>query len=83
MLTGNGHTYQDPTFHMHVMKGVASGNAIGAAPMHDFDSQIKINYAISTSVLQLTISGDLNLITNSDVRHHGNGEQRWSLKTNE
>ena len=36
------------------------------ATLHD--SQAKINYAISASVLKLTISGDLNLITDADVQ---------------
>ncbi|TLQ50308.1 sugar kinase [Lacticaseibacillus casei] len=72
LLAENGKTYQGPTFHMHVMEGVASGDAFGAglmhATLHDFDPQAKINYAISASVLKLTISGDLNLITDADVR---------------
>ena len=38
------------------------------ATLHDFDAQAKINYAISASVLKLTISGDLNLITDADVQ---------------
>ena len=52
------------------MEGVASGDAFGAGLMHAtlHDSQAKINYAISASVLKLTISGDLNLITDADVQ---------------
>ena len=72
LLAEDGKTYQGPTFHMHVMEGVASGDAFGAglmhATLHDFDAQAKINYAISASVLKLTISGDLNLITDADVQ---------------
>lgn len=70
LLAEDGKTYQGPTFHMHVMEGVASGDAFGAGLMHAtlHDSQAKINYAISASVLKLTISGDLNLITDADVQ---------------
>lgn len=56
---------------MHVFEGVASGDAFGAGLVHgfieDFNPQKMIDYAISASVLKLTISGDLNLVTDKDI----------------
>ena len=71
LLVQNDAAYQGPIFNMHVFEGVASGDAFGAGLVHgfieDFNPQKMIDYAISASVLKLTISGDLNLVTDKDI----------------
>lgn len=46
---------------MHVMEGVAAGDAFGAGLvhglLHDFANQEVIDFAIAASVLKLTIQG--------------------------
>ena len=78
LLVQNDKVYQGPTFDMHIFEGVAAGDAFGAglvhALIHHFEPQRTINYAISASVLKLTIGGDLNLVTNAEVEA--------SMKTN-
>lgn len=67
-----GQFYQGPVYHMHVFEGVASGDAFGAgllhALKHGFDPQAQIDYADTASALKLTISGDLNLVSDADIR---------------
>ena len=78
LLVQNDKVYQGPTFDMHIFEGVAAGDAFGAglvhALFHHFEPLRTINYAISASVLKLTIGGDLNLVTNAEVEA--------SMKTN-
>jgi 2-dehydro-3-deoxygluconokinase len=80
LLLKDGHYYQSPIYDMHVMEGVASGDAFGAGLvhgiLHHFEPKNMINYAIAASVLKLTINGDFNLISDPEIRSiqdHGTG----------
>ncbi|WEV43607.1 sugar kinase [Lactobacillus sp. ESL0684] len=72
LMVDHGHVFETPIYKMHVWEGVASGDAFGAGLihglLHNFDEQARIDYAIAASVLKLTISGDLNLVTDSEIR---------------
>ncbi len=81
----DGKFYDAPTYQMHVMEGVAAGDAFGAGIVHGlvngFLPQEQINYAMAASVLKLTITGDLNLVRDQEIRnlmndHGGVGMQR-------
>ena len=83
LLLRDGQFYESPVYQMHVYEGVAGGDAFGAGLMHgflnDFDPQEQVNYAIAASVLKLTISGDLNLVTEAEIRNvmgHGSAMNR-------
>ncbi len=78
LLLRDGQFYESPVYQMHVFEGVAGGDAFGAGLMHGFlnnlEPQEQINYAIAASVLKLTISGDLNLVSEAEIRNvMGNG----------
>ncbi len=70
--------YQDDTFYdtpihdVNVMEGVAAGDAFSAGLLHGMleklDPQETIDFAIAASVLKLSISGDLNLVTEAEIR---------------
>ncbi|WP_192458199.1 sugar kinase [Musicola keenii] len=72
LLLSDGQFHETNRYNVHVMEGVAAGDAFGAGLMHSllhqFDHQEAINFAIAASVLKLTISGDLNLVQESDIR---------------
>lgn len=72
LLLQDGQFYESPAYHMHVFEGVAGGDAFGAGLMHGilnhFAPQDQVNYAIAASVLKLTISGDLNLVSEAEIR---------------
>ncbi|MFD1466548.1 PfkB family carbohydrate kinase [Lapidilactobacillus mulanensis] len=72
LLLHDGQYYDAPVYDMHVMEGVASGDAFGAGLIHgfvhNFEPQDMIEYAIAASVLKLTISGDLNLVSDQEIR---------------
>lgn len=57
--------------HMHVLEGVAGGDAFNAgllhAMMHGMSLEEQANYAIAASVLKLTIPGDSNLVSASEI----------------
>lgn len=71
LLLKDGEFYESPVYNMHVMEGVASGDAFGAGLLHgftnDFKPQDMVEYAIAASVLKLTINGDLNLVSDQDI----------------
>ncbi|WP_368251696.1 sugar kinase [Enterococcus sp. 2201sp1_2201st1_B8_2201SCRN_220225] len=73
LLLQNGEFSESPVYQMHVMEGVAAGDAFGAGlvhgVLHEFDDQEMINFAIAASVLKLTIQGDLNLVSESEIRN--------------
>lgn len=60
-----------PAHDVHVLEGVAAGDAFNAGLVHalinDFDPQDAVNYAIAASILKLTIKGDSNLVTASEI----------------
>ncbi len=72
LLLKNGEFYETTRYKLHVMEGVAAGDAFGAGLMHGllqgFDAQENIDFAIAASVLKLTVTGDLNLVQESDIR---------------
>ena len=72
-----GEHYFTPVHHMHVLEGVASGDAFGGAYVHaltnGFDPQKAIDYAIAGSVLKLTIRGDSNLVTEAEILARAGG----------
>lgn len=72
LMVDHGEVFETPVYNMHVWEGVAGGDAFAAGLIHgimnDFDKKERIDYAIAASVLKLTISGDLNLVTDSEVR---------------
>lgn len=72
LLLRDGKFYEAPVYDMHVMEGVAGGDAFSGglihSLVHDFPAQEMINYATAASVLKLTISGDQNLVSDSDIR---------------
>ena len=60
-----------PAHDVHVLEGVAGGDAFNAgllhALLHGMDGQSAINYAIAASILKLTIRGDSNLVTADEI----------------
>lgn len=73
LLLHRNKIYRTPIYSLHVLEGVASGDAFGAGLIHSivngFSQQEQINYAIAASVLKLTISGDLNLVSDTEIRN--------------
>ncbi|WP_283679662.1 sugar kinase [Lentilactobacillus sp. Marseille-Q4993] len=71
ILYTNGQFFQGGSYDMHVYEGVAGGDAFGAGLMHgimnNFAPQDQINFAIAASVYKLTISGDWNLASESEI----------------
>ncbi|WP_130851222.1 sugar kinase [Lactiplantibacillus mudanjiangensis] len=72
LLLRDGQFYESSVYQLHVYEGVASGDAFGAGLLHGFlhgfDGQEQVDYAIAASVLKLTISGDLNLVSEPEIR---------------
>ena len=72
ILFQKGKFYESPVHHVHVMEGVASGDAFGAGLIHSLlhraSPQDTVDFAIAASVLKLSIGGDLNLVTENEVR---------------
>lgn len=60
-----------PAHKVHVLEGVAAGDAFGGAYLHaltfGFAGQDAIDYAVAGSVLKLTIPGDSNLVTAEEI----------------
>lgn len=72
LMIRNDRVYETPVYDINVLEGVAGGDAFGAGLMHGilnhYSSGEIIDYAIAASVLKLTIVGDLNISTESDVK---------------
>ena len=60
-----------PVHDVHVLEGVAAGDAFNAgllhALLHGFEPQAAIDYAIAASVLKLSIRGDSNFVTADEI----------------
>ncbi|WP_298940973.1 sugar kinase [uncultured Psychromonas sp.] len=73
ILYQNDQFYDTPVHNVNVMEGVAAGDAFGAGLLHGLvhklEPQETIEFAIAASVLKLSISGDLNLVTESEIRN--------------
>lgn len=72
ILLQDGKFYESPVHSVHVMEGVAAGDAFGAGLvhclLHQTDPQTAVNFAIAASTLKLMIGGDFNLVTEDEVR---------------
>lgn len=68
---GAGAWWFSPVYDVHVLEGVAAGDAFSGAYLHTllhgFAPQAAIDYAIAGSVLKLTIHGDSNLVTADEI----------------
>lgn len=68
----SGEHWFSPAHDVHVLEGVAAGDAFNAGLVHalinDFDPQDAVNYAIAASILKLTIKGDSNLVGAGEAR---------------
>ena len=71
MVYADGEPHFSSVHHVHVLEGVAAGDAYGAglvhALLHGFDLDHASEYAIAASVLKLTIHGDSNLVTPAEI----------------
>lgn len=68
---GGAHVFS-PVYPVHVLEGVAAGDAFSGAYLHallhGYAPQEAIDYAIAGSALKLTIRGDSNLVTEDEIR---------------
>ncbi len=73
LLLKDGEFYETTTYDMHVMEGVAAGDAFGAGLLHGllhhFDPKEAVSFGLAASVLKLTITGDLNLVSETEIRN--------------
>ena len=71
MVYAEGAAHFSAVHHVHVLEGVAAGDAYGAglihALLHGFDLDHASEYAIAASVLKLTIPGDSNLVSVAEI----------------
>ena len=71
-LADGGTTCFSPVHHVQVLEGVAAGDAFAAGLIHAMLARMApqeaIDYAIAAGVLKLTIHGDLNLVTEDEIR---------------
>ena len=75
LIYADGQAHFSSVHHMHVLEGVAAGDAYGAGLIHallhgfdlDFDLDRAGEYAIAASVLKLTVRGDSNLVSVDEI----------------
>lgn len=71
MVYADGGAHFSAVHHVHVLEGVAAGDAFGAglvhALLHDFDLDHASEYAIAASALKLTIQGDSNFVSTEEI----------------
>ena len=71
LMLKDGNVYESPQYKLHVLEGVAGGDAFGAGLMHglvnNYADQKGIDFAIAASVSKLTIVGDLNISSQEDI----------------
>ena len=72
MVYADEAAYFSPVHHVHVLEGVAAGDAFSAglvhALLHGYALQEVVDYAIAASVLKLSVRGDANLVSESEIR---------------
>ena len=72
VLYKDGEFFESPVHDLHVFEGVASGDAFGAALIHGlihgFSNQELAEFTIAASVLKLQIAGDLNLVSEAEIK---------------
>lgn len=71
MVYVNGEAHFSRVHRVHVLEGVAAGDAFSAGLIHGMthglDADELVEYAIAASVLKLTIRGDSNLVTADEI----------------
>lgn len=71
LLLADDTFYESETYELHVMEGVAAGDAFSAGLLHgllhDYEPQKLLQFALGASVLKLTITGDLNLVSEAEI----------------
>ena len=71
LIYADGKAHFSSIHHVHVLEGVAAGDAYGAglihALLHGFDLDRAGEYAIAASVLKLTVRGDSNLVSVGEI----------------
>ena len=71
LIYTDGQAHFSSIHHVHVLEGVAAGDAYGAgllhALLHGFDLDRAGEYAIAASVLKLTVRGDSNLVSAGEI----------------
>lgn len=71
MVYADGEAHFSAVHHVHVLEGVAAGDAYGAglihALLHGYDLDHASEYAIAASVLKLTIPGDSNFVSEAEI----------------
>lgn len=71
MVYVDGEAHFSRVHRVHVLEGVAAGDAFSAGlihgMLHGFDAEKLVEYAIAASVLKLTIRGDSNLVTADEI----------------
>ena len=72
IVLSGGNYYESPVHTVHAMEGVGSGDAFGAALthclLHGYSPQETADFSIAASVLKLMVAGDLNLVTEPEIR---------------
>lgn len=72
IVLSGGKYYESPIRRVHAMEAVGSGDAFGAALTHcllrGYGPQETAEFSIAASVLKLMVAGDLNLVTEPEVR---------------
>ena len=72
LLLKDDQFYETDTYHVHVMEGVAAGDAFGAGLMHgllnDYQPDEMLQFGLAASVAKLTISGDFNLVSEAEIK---------------
>lgn len=71
LLLKDDQFFETGTYQMHVMEGVAAGDAFGAGLMHgllnNFTPDEMLQFGLAASVAKLTIAGDFNLIGEAEI----------------
>ena len=73
LLYQNQQFHTAPVYPLHVWEGVASGDAFAAGLLHGllhhYSGEELIRFGLAASVLKLTITGDINLVTEAEIRN--------------
>lgn len=84
LLYKNGEFYEADAYKVHVMEGVAAGDAFGAgyvhAMLHQYEPQEALEFSLAASVLKVTIAGDTNFVYEDEIRSVMDGAAGAKLK---
>lgn len=71
LLFENNNFFESSKYKLHVLEGVAAGDAFAAGIIHGlirhYPAQKQLDFAIANSINKLTIHGDFNLASESEV----------------